>query len=109
VTQQPEALLTQATELVAANQLAAVSALQRWMKIRFSDASQLLDQMHQLGLVGPAHGSRSRDVYVQRCEQCGRVGRRGFRTHSSEHAEVTVCASKTACRKRWPRNPDPAP
>lgn len=50
----------------------------------------------------------------QRCEQCGRVGVRGFRTYPDEdvfHGDQLVaaahcrteCANKNACRKRWPK------
>ncbi|MEU5490324.1 DNA translocase FtsK [Streptomyces sp. NPDC020196] len=107
MTQQPETItpLEQATRLVASNQLAATSALQRWMRISFRESSDLLNQMQELGHVGPAEGSRAREVYVRRCEQCGRVGRRSFRTHSSFDIRVTVCANTTACRKRWPKHP----
>ncbi|WP_158838981.1 hypothetical protein [Streptomyces sp. NRRL S-1022] len=41
----------------------------------------------------------------RRCEQCGRSGTRGFRTLANkEHGiRITVCANKTACRKRRPK------
>lgn len=41
---------------------------------------------------------------LKRCSQCGRLGTRGYRTLTNdEHRiSVTVCANKTACRKRWP-------
>ncbi|MFF4090363.1 DNA translocase FtsK [Streptomyces nigra] len=97
--------LTTATALVASSQHAAPSALQRWMGISFREAADLLDAMHQRGLVGPADGSKARDVFVRRCEQCGRVGRRGFQTLANEEQDVpiTVCANKVACRRRWPK------
>lgn len=42
---------------------------------------------------------------VQRCEQCGRIGKRGFRTlRNDEHGiRITECANRVACRKRWPK------
>jgi hypothetical protein len=47
----------------------------------------------------------------QRCEQCGRVGTRGFKTVGGEYEfegrlvgqSYTVCASTQACRRRWPK------
>jgi hypothetical protein len=74
------------------------------MHITFARANNLLNELEQRGYVGPADGSRSRDLYVQYCEQCGRIGKRGFRTLSSkEHdIEITECSNRTACRKRWP-------
>lgn len=50
----------------------------------------------------------------RRCDQCGRVGSRGFRSLPAEPIELngmvvveadqfTECAAKAACRKRWPK------
>lgn len=43
------------------------------------------------------------------CDQCGRVGTRGFKTIPANHEgktdgiqSFTVCARPKACRKRWP-------
>ncbi|MEV3947002.1 DNA translocase FtsK [Streptomyces halstedii] len=96
--------LERAIELVATHQHGAVSALQRWMQISFREASDLMERMHQLGHVGPAFGSRARDVYVRRCEQCGRIGKRSFTVLEAPGiAPITVCTAKAACRKRWPK------
>ena len=94
-----------ALNLVASRQHAAVSALQRWMNISFRRATELLDELQQQGHVGPADGSKARDVYVKYCEQCGRIGKRGFRKLINEHGSLTVCTAKAACRKRWPKPP----
>lgn len=52
----------------------------------------------------------------RRCEQCRRVGTRGFSTHHATwqdpdgtwvvdiNPQIT-CTNKTACRKRWPKRP----
>lgn len=99
--------LSDALRLVASRQLAAVSALQRWMHITYARANNLLNELEQQGYVGPADGSKARDVYVRYCEQCGRIGRRGFQTLTDdEHdIQITVCTAKAACRKRWPKPP----
>ncbi|WP_405769230.1 hypothetical protein OG539_32660 [Actinacidiphila glaucinigra] len=46
---------------------------------------------------------------TQRCSQCGRSGTRGFRVLANDehHIRITVCANKTACRKRWPKPATP--
>jgi hypothetical protein len=94
-----------ALHLVASRQLAAASSLQRWMGIGFLRATELLDELHRKGWVGPADGSKSRTVHARRCEQCGRIGRRGFRhLRDDEHGvSITVCSNNAACRKRWPK------
>ena len=93
----------QALRLIATNRLAAASALQRWMHISFARANNLLDELHEHGYVGPADGSKSRAIYVQICEQCGRIGKRGFETRTRDDISVTVCTTRAACRKRWPK------
>ena len=100
-----EERLTRAIELVASRQLAAVTALQRWMNLSFNDAADLLDEMEEAGLVGPPFGSRSREVYIRSCAQCGRIGKRGFTTlPATEHTDpITTCSAKAACRKPWPK------
>jgi hypothetical protein len=97
--------LDRALRLVASHNLAAVTALQRWMHITFGRASALLNELEQQGHVGPADGSKSRDVYVRYCEQCGRIGKRGYRTLADDaHGiEITQCSNRQACRKRWPK------
>jgi hypothetical protein len=98
-----EQQLDHALRLVASRQLAAPSALQRWMRIPFARAANLLNELEQLGYVGPADGSKAREVYVRYCEQCGRIGKRGFRNLIGEHGSLTECSNRAACRKRWPK------
>ncbi|NUP18365.1 MAG: hypothetical protein HOZ81_20235 [Streptomyces sp.] len=102
---EPADELADALRFVASRQLAAVTALQRWMHITFARAAFLLDELERQGHVGPADGSKSRDVYVRYCEQCGRIGKRGFRKLINEHGSLTECSNRQACRKRWPRPP----
>lgn len=91
-----------ALHLVASRQLAAPSALQRWMRITFARAVNLLNELEQRGHVGPADGSKAREIYVRYCEQCGRIGKRGYRNLIGEHGSLTECSNRAACRKRWP-------
>lgn len=100
-----EQQVEEALRLVASRNLAAASAVQRWMRLSFRDASALLDELERRGFVGPAEGSRARDVLVRYCEQCGRIGKRGFHTlRNDEHGiRITECSNRAACRKRWPK------
>ncbi|WP_060887645.1 DNA translocase FtsK [Streptomyces caniscabiei] len=93
--------LDRALYLIASRRLAAPSALQRWMNITFGRAANLLNELEQRGNVGPADGSRAREIHVRYCEQCGRIGKRGFRNFIDP--SITVCSNKAACRKRWPK------
>lgn len=101
----PDSELDQALRLIASRQLAATAALQRWMHITFARATALLNELEQQGHIGSAHGSQSRAVYVRYCEQCGRIGKRGFRNLIHENGSLTECSNRQACRKRWPKPP----
>ena len=100
-----ERQVEKALRLVASADFAAVSAVQHWMRISFREANALLDELARRGFVGPADGSRARDVFVRRCEQCGRIGKRGFQTLTNDEHDIriTECSNRTACRKRWPK------
>ncbi|MGX1220386.1 DNA translocase FtsK [Streptomyces ambofaciens] len=98
-----EEQITEALTLIAAGNHAAVSAVQRWLWISFREANAILDELEKRGVVGPADGSKARAVYVRRCEQCGRIGKRALQTIGNDEHNVTQCTNRTACRKRWPK------
>lgn len=57
-----EDLITAATLLVRMENKASVSMLQRRLNIGYSKAARVLDELEQLGVVGPYHGSEPREV-----------------------------------------------
>lgn len=55
-------LLEDAIETVMSTGIASASGLQRRLRVGFARASRLIDMMEQLGIVGPADGSKPRDI-----------------------------------------------
>ena len=58
-------LVEKAIELVARTQRASASMLQRQLRIGYPRASRLMDELEELGIVGPSQGGgREREVLV---------------------------------------------
>jgi S-DNA-T family DNA segregation ATPase FtsK/SpoIIIE len=64
-----DSLVDQAVEVVRSSQRASASLLQRKLKIGYPRAARLLDQLEEMGIVGPSlGGGRERDVLVEGSE-----------------------------------------
>ncbi|MCS6992806.1 MAG: DNA translocase FtsK [Anaerolineales bacterium] len=62
-----DGLLEQAIQVVRSTQRASASLLQRRLKIGYPRAARLLDQLEEMGIVGPSQGGgREREVLVER-------------------------------------------
>ncbi len=59
-----DALLSSAVDIVRRSDKASASLLQRRLRIGYARAARILDQMEDRGIVGPADGSRFREVLV---------------------------------------------
>ncbi len=59
-------MLPQAVEVVLETKSCSVSMLQRRIKLGYSRAARIVDQMEELGVVGPYEGAKPRSVIVDR-------------------------------------------
>ncbi len=57
-------LLNEAIQLVVTHQQGSISLIQRRLKVGYSRAARLIDQMEQIAVVGPFTGSKAREVLV---------------------------------------------
>lgn len=61
--------LEEAIRLVCQFNTASASFLQRKMSIGYARAARMLDQLEEMGIVGPAEGAKPRDVLVRNAEE----------------------------------------
>lgn len=61
--------LDEAIRLVCQFNTASASFLQRKMSIGYAKAARILDQLEEMGIVGPAEGAKPRDVLVRNAEE----------------------------------------
>jgi len=57
-------LLPQAVDVIFETKQASVSMLQRRLKLGYSRAARIVDQMEEIGIVGPFEGSKPRQVLI---------------------------------------------
>ncbi|MFH0990990.1 MAG: DNA translocase FtsK 4TM domain-containing protein [bacterium] len=58
-------LFAEAAKIIVRHQQGSVSLLQRRLKVGYSRAARLVDELEAVGIVGPFDGSRAREVLVE--------------------------------------------
>ena len=64
--QERDELYDDAVEVIVNTGMASVSMLQRRLKLGYSRAARLVDQMEEDGIVGPFQGSKPREVLLSK-------------------------------------------
>ncbi|MEX0596662.1 MAG: DNA translocase FtsK, partial [Candidatus Paceibacterota bacterium] len=61
-----DALFEEAKDLILQTGKGSASLLQRRLKVGYARAARLLDELEAAGIVGPAEGSKPRDVLIEK-------------------------------------------
>ena len=59
-------MLDEAIEVVVEMKAASTSLLQRKLRLGYSRAARIMDEMESMGIIGPAEGSKPRAVLMTR-------------------------------------------
>ena len=59
-------LLWEAADIVVNSQLGSTSSLQRALSVGYARAGRIMDMLENKGVVGPANGSKPRDVLLDK-------------------------------------------
>jgi len=62
-------MFEEAAKVIVRHQQGSVSLLQRKLKLGYSRAARIVDQLEDAGIVGPNDGSKARQVLVENDEQ----------------------------------------
>lgn len=68
-TEEKDTLFQDAVRIVCGNDRASASLLQRRLSVGYARAARMLDQLEAAGVVGPADGSKPREVLISNSEQ----------------------------------------
>ncbi len=60
-----DSLFEDAAKLIVMSQSGSTSLIQRKLKLGYNRAGRVMDQLQSAGIVGPAQGSKPRDVYIK--------------------------------------------
>ena len=76
VDDEDDPVFDEAVEIVVSSGQASVSMLQRRLKLGYSRAARLVDQMEERGIVGPFEGSKPRAVLITKSDWQERMARK---------------------------------
>ena len=72
-TQERDELFGEAARMVVRNQVGSTSMLQRKMNLGYNRAGRIMDQLEEVGIVGPAQGSKAREVRITSSEDLEQI------------------------------------
>lgn len=61
-----ESMINRAIEVIVMNQQASTSFLQRKLKLGYARAARIVDELEEMGILGPADGAKPREIKITR-------------------------------------------
>lgn len=71
-----DSIIEQAIQIIAETQTASTSYLQRKLKLGYARAGRIMDELEDMGYVGPANGAKPREVRISREQWLEREARK---------------------------------
>ena len=71
-----DSIIEQAIQIIAETQTASTSYLQRKLKLGYARAGRIMDELEDMGFVGPANGAKGREVRISREQWLEREARK---------------------------------
>lgn len=71
-----DSIIEQAIQIIAETQTASTSYLQRKLKLGYARAGRIMDELEDMGYVGPANGAKGREVRISREQWLEREARK---------------------------------
>jgi S-DNA-T family DNA segregation ATPase FtsK/SpoIIIE len=94
-------LLPQAVEVILETKQASVSMLQRRLKLGYARAARVVDQMEELGIVGPFEGSKPRQLLMTKQQWQELQLARGVAPVRPDTDEVSFSEYSDAPEEEW--------
>lgn len=92
-------LFAEAKNLVIEEKKASTSYIQRRLKIGYSRAARILDELEEAGIVGPANGAKPREILVESTDEAP----------VKQQAPVAVAHTVTMIREDYEEEPEDSP
>ena len=77
-------LLEDAARLIVQNQMGSTSLVQRRMKLGYNQAGRLMEQLEEVGIVGPNLGAKARDVLIKTEAELEQFIQDGFKFYKTD-------------------------
>ncbi len=61
-----ESMINRAIDIIVSNQKASTTFLQRKLKLGYAKAARIMDEIEEMGIIGPADGAKEREIRISR-------------------------------------------